>query len=519
MKSSHKNKILMILAVLLLTAGCSEDFLDIGQRGVTSEKDFYKTDDEALQGLMAVYDNLQGMQYIYCATITGLSDEAYAGGGQRGDNGGALEELNEFRVGPANGNVQNLFNLNYNGIYRANKVVDNVTPDTENKRIYIAMAKTMRAFHYFTLVTLWGDVPLVLHELSPSDYAQPRSSVAKVWEQIEKDLNEAILDLPVKNQLPALVKNLASKGTAQSLLGKALLYQKKFSEAAGQFDAVITSQEYNLYGDYSKLTHMESEYSVESIFEVSMITSQSYIGFPGSESSLWIYFASPREPFFQGGTTGVLPGWGFHNPRASLYNAYTAAGDMVRRNATMISEADLIAAGGKLRNVNGQLPYANDGYARLKYVFRSGEGGAPDPRANNGTNTRLIRFADVLLMGAEAHNRKPSPDNTKALQYINRVRDRVALPPLSAGGDALFEAIKNERRLELSFEFVRFQDLIRWGDGAAALANQGKEVPLGTGQVLSIPEAGFKAGKNELLPIPQQEMNVNPNIKVNNPGY
>jgi hypothetical protein len=131
---------------------------------------------------------------------------------------------------------------------------------------------------------------------------------------------------------------------------------------------------------------------------------------------------------------------------------------------------------------------------------------------------RMIRFADVLLMAAEANNRKSSPDDAKALSYVNRVRARVSLSPLASTGDQLFADIKTERQLELAFEGERYLDLIRWGDAANALKDQGKVIPLGNGSELDLSDAGFKTGKNELLPIPSYEINVNKNM-TQNPGY
>ena len=517
MKSKIARYRILFVFIVLMFSSCSESFLDTPQTGVTIESEFYKTDEQALQGLMAVYDQLQGeLTYLYMQMA--LSDECYAGGGQRGDNGGVVEEINEFRFGPSNTGVRNYFSWNYSGIYRANKVIDNVSPDSENKRFYIAIAKTIRAFHYFNLVTSWGEVPLVLHELKAEEYSQPRKSRNLIWAQIEKDLTEAIIDLPVKSELPSLIRNLASRGTAESLLGKVFLFQKKYDAAAEIFLLVINSGEYDLYPDFSKILRPESENGIESVFEVSFTTSKNYITNPGPESSLFVKLSSPRESYFEPGTYGIIPGWGFYNPRESLYDAFNEAKDTVRRKASIISEAELIAAGGKLRNINGNLPYANDGYIKLKYIMYDKDGGLPQSNANNGTNTRIIRYADVLLMAAEANNRKPVPDDIRALKYINRVRSRVSLPALNSTGDALFAAIKNERRLELAFEAVRFMDLMRWGDAYEALKLQGKEVPLGTGSILYFSEAGYKQSKNELLPIPETEMNVNLEM-VQNPGY
>lgn len=518
MKNANYLFVFKLVILIFLLAGCSENFLEVPQRGVTSDCVFYKTDAQTLEALMAVYDQLQGIQFTYFYLHMALSDECYAGGGQRGDNGGVAEEINEFRYGPSNTGIRNNFSWNYTGIYRTNIIIDNVIPDTENKKIYVAIAKAIRAFHYFNLVTLWGDVPLVLHELTPENYSQSRVSSVLIWEQIEKDLNEAIPDLPVKSRMPALIKNLVSKGTAQALLGKAFLFQKKYDEAASQFDLVINSNEYDLYPDYSKILRPESEYGVESVFEVAYTTTKNYIGLPGSESSYFIWFTSPRESYFEGGSLGIIPQWGFYNPHKSIYDAFVEANDTIRRKSSVISEDELIALGGKLRNINGNLPYGCDGFVRLKYVMYDADGRPPQSSANNGTNARVIRYADVLLMAAEANNRKSLPDDAKALQYINKVRQRVKLSNLNVTGTNLFEAIKKERRLELAFESVRFQDLIRWGDAYDFLKDQGKVVPLGTGSFLYFPEAGFKNLKNELLPIPETEMNVNHKM-VQNPGY
>ena len=509
---------LTALLSLMLISGCSEDFLNTPQRGTTSEAEFYRTDAEALQGLMAGYDLLQDVQFSHFYLQMALSDECYAGGGQRGDNGGILEEINEFRFGPSNTRIALSFAWNYRGIYRANKVIDNVLPDSDNKTIYIAIAKVLRAYHYFNLVTLWGDVPLVLHELEPDEYAQPRVTTTEIWTQIEKDLSEAIADLPLKSNMPALIKNLATKGTAQALLGKALLFQNKFDEAAATFEQVINSNQYTLYADYSKILRPVSEYGTESVFEIAYTTSKNYIGLPGIESSTFMLFNSPRESFFEGGSLGIIPGWGFYNPHSSLYNAFIEAKDSVRRKSSIISKDELVQAGGKLTNINGNIPYGSDGYVRLKYVMYKEDGGLPQSSANNGTNSRIIRYADVLLMASEANNRMSVPNDDKALQYINTVRRRVNLTDLNIRGAALFEAIKKERRLELSFESVRYQDLIRWGDAYEVLKDQGKVIPLGTGSVLHFPEAGFRNARNELLPIPEEEMNVNPKMEQNT-GY
>lgn len=516
---SRKLKFLsrLLLVGLLVWASCSKEFLDNPQEGTIPEESFYKTDDQALEALMAVFDLMQGsVQWNHFYIHMGLSDESYAGGGQRGDNGGVLEEINEFRFGPNNRGIRDYFSFNYTGIYRCNKLIDNVARNTENKTYCIAMAKALRAFFYYNLVTLWGDVPLVLHELHPGDYSQPRVASALIWNQIETDLTEAIRDLTVRSEMPETYSNLVSKGTAEAILARALLFEKKYDDALVNLEAIIQSDEYDLIPNYDEIYRPSSEFGPESLFEISLVNNQSYLGWPGSESTLFTVFTSPRQNYFDG--LGIIPGWGFYNPRKSLYDAYTAAGDTMRRDATMITEENLIEAGGKLRDISGNLPYACEGIIRVKYVMYEADGGPPTPRANNGTNPRIIRYADVLLMAAEACNRKAVPDDARALTYINKVRNRVSLPELTLSGEALFQAIKQERRLELAFESVRYIDLLRWGDAPEVLEKQGREIPLGNGSIMYFPEAGFKTGKNEHLPIPEIEMFVNENM-VQNPGY
>jgi starch-binding outer membrane protein, SusD/RagB family len=214
---------------------------------------------------------------------------------------------------------------------------------------------------------------------------------------------------------------------------------------------------------------------------------------------------------------------GFINPHKGLFDAYTSAGDVVRRNANIISPDSLSKIGGKYVTGAGFTPYGSDGYIRLKYQPYLSEGdGAYDwaKFCNNGTNCRMIRYSDVLLMAAEAYNRKSSPDDKLSKTYINLVRNRVKLPNVNSSGDDLFAAIKLERRLELAFEGERFLDLQRWGDAYQALKDQGTSIPDGAGGFLNPAGSGYKQDKNELLPIPEYEMTVNTALSGHqNPGY
>jgi starch-binding outer membrane protein, SusD/RagB family len=523
----------IIVFSLLLSIGCSDSFLDTEQQGVVAVENFYKTDEEALQGILSVYDQFWTMVSGYSnykQTLDLLSDDAYPGGSLRGDYFWG-EELDEFRYGTNNLCFTFAWQQLYQGVYRANVILENVADDSEAKKIIRAEAKAWRAFFDFELVVGWGDVPLINKTLSPSEYAQPRTPKAEIWAQIEKDLSEAITDLPLKSQQANDSKGRFSKGTAQSLLGKAYLFQKKYAEAAAEFQKVIDSGEYDLYPDFSKITRRDSEFGVESIFEVSQPDNASNVN-PNEAAALNALFWMPKGAgWFDPSPQLMIANFGFNimTARLSLWQAYKDAGDSVRRVNTVLSESEVIAMGANLRNPaittpdlpQGTLAYGTDSVLRVKYATWVAESstGFQNYPVNFGVNIRWMRYADVLLMAAEAYNRQPSPDDAKAREYINQVRQRAQLPDLDLSGDALFDAIKLERRLELAFENHRFQDLIRWGDAAIVLKDKGKKTPKGDGTYVEVPEAGFKDPKSWLFPIPESELNVNPKITENNPGY
>lgn len=504
---------ILSLGFTLVAMSCS-DFLDTEQRGVTTQDAFYKTDAEVTEALYAIYNKMQSddLNTFQCKNL--LSDDAIAGGGGRGDNNQG-EELDEFRFGSSNTILRAMFTKYYQMIYTANLLISKIAPESEVKKAAIAEAKTFRAYAYFELVTLWGTAPLVTEPLDPENYAQPNSTIEALWAQIEKDLQEAIPDLPLKSQLSAARKGNISKGTAQSWLGKAYLYQQKYDEAAATLGEVITSNEYSLHPDFSALTRKSSEFGVESIFEVSYADELSTI----TEGNTVVAYCGPRTPWFKAGTSGITEtGWGWCGPRPELYDAFVKAGDEVRRKGTAMSENDLIQEfGGSFRDSEGNLPYGTEGYVRLKHGGFVAETPGEEYHTISGMNFRITRYADVLLMAAEAYNRKSNPDDAKALGYINQVRARAKMSDLASGGNQLFEDIKLERRLELAFEFVRYQDLIRWGDAEDVLANQGKKIPRGDGTYFDFPDAGFKK-RNLLLPFPDTEINVNPNLQQN-PGW
>jgi len=305
-------------------------------------------------------------------------------------------------------------------------------------------------------------------------------------------------------------------------------------------NALIATNEYGLYqlseinNDYTQLFRKSTQFGKESIFEITY-SSARVNDWNNSFGDLWKdpsrtnpsnlvwQLCGPRgDQGFSGGTTGVNGGWGFGYPTIELWKAYKDAGDSIRVQSAILTESQLLAKGGTMGK-DGNFMWGCPGLVRLKYTTWADETSSVAgliPYLDYGSDLRTLRYSDVLLMDAEANLPASPADASTALGQINHVRTRVSLPALTS---LTLDNIKLERRLELSFDGTRYQDLVRWGDAKTVLANQGKLVPTGKriGGVLqfnSNSAAGFKAPKNNMFPIPFNEMSSNPNVKQN-PGY
>lgn len=489
------------VAALLLTGSCSKSFLDQEIPGRLPVDDFYKTDADALQATTAVYDFFSEHYNFGWSSLTLVktfpSDEGNAGGSGPGDQPG-YQTLDDFTFDSQNEAIFGAWRMCYYTIARANLVINKVTPENALRKRLIAECKAIRAYNYLELVSLWGDVPLVLDEMTLSEFkSSPRAPKADVYAQIEKDLNEAIPELPLRSEYGAGNKFRIAKGTAQAILGKALLFEEKWALSAAQFDLVIKSAQYDLEPDFAKVFSKAGEFGIESLLEVNYISNVPYDwgNFPWDngralESNIHIQLMGPRADYYKKAPAdSLIAGWGFNVPRAKLYNAYVAAGDVKRRQNTVMSVAELKAAGGDWTSPTS---WDFDGYLQRKYGSFSGQtngAGGAVPELNYGTNWRLIRYADVLLMAAEAYYRAGNED--RARTELKKVRLRANLGEVTAAGNALFEAIVNERFLELAFEGYRYVDLVRWGRA---------KTELGT--------LGFTEQKNEVLPIPNNDVLV-----------
>lgn len=498
----YKKSLYALAGMLLMATSCTESYLELNPKGEVLEVNFYTTEQQCFEALIATYDPLTwvypwGSWYVMSNVA---SDEALAGGGAIDDRP-EYQEIETFTTSSNNAAVANLWKKNYRGIYRANLLINNDKVKTTAVDNYKAEAKFLRAYYYFELVRFFGDVPLFTNTLTKSEYQQVRRPVTEVYALIETDLKEAIAKLPLKSKLSPDNKFRVNLGAAQALLGKVYLYEKKWAEAAAMFGEVIKSTEYTLEPNYEDNFKASHEFGTESVFEISYTNTKPSVdawGGPNSEGNLDIQLMGPRDLVIPADSSDIQAGWGFAKPSAEMANVFTATD--VRKNATVFSLAWVVAKGGSCSE-----PYQATGYFNRKYAALKGETNALNHDVCYLNNYRIIRYSDVLLMYAEALNESGAADvNGKDVAfYINQVRNRAKLANTTASGkEGLRAAIKLERQLELALEGVRYFDLVRWGDANTILA------PL-----------GYKAVTNGLFPIPQGDIDKSQRSLSQNAGY
>lgn len=498
----YKKSLYALAGLMLIGTSCTEDYLEIKPQGNLLEVNFYETDQQCFEALIATYDPLTwvypwGSWYVISETA---SDEAFAGGGAIDDRP-EYQEIDTYTTSPNNAATANLWKKNYRGIYRANLLINNTKVDDAVVKAYQAEAKFLRAYYYFELVRHFGDVPLITTTLTKSEYKQTRKPVAEVYALIESDLKAAIPALKSKKALVGSDKFRASTGAAQALLGKVYLYEKKWAEAAASFAEVVKSAEYQLEPNYADNFLSSHEFGIESVFEISYTNTKPSVdawGGPNSEGNLDIQLMGPRDLVVPHDTTTIQAGWGFVKPTQTMVDVFGATD--VRKDATVFSVAWLNSIGATCAE-----PYQPTGFFNRKYAAIKGETNALNHDVCYLNNYRIIRYSDVLLMYAEALNESGAADvlGHDVAYYINLVRARAKVANTTATGQAgLRAAIKTERQLELALEGVRYFDLVRWGDASAVLG------PL-----------GYKDVTKGLFPIPQGEIEKSQSTLVQNAGY
>jgi hypothetical protein len=489
-----------------LVSGCTD--LDVTNPNQPSTSTFWRTQSDALQGVNAAYNGL-----LHNGTYgrwLGFAYDIRSDAGRSPSPWADLSNFNKFTLGDYDFEVnRELFIHHYQAIFRANQVVDNVpgiSMDATMRSRIVGEAKFIRGLLYFNLENLFGNVPLVVAASTPQD--QPATAApAAIYAQIEKDLTEAAAALPTAYTGADVGR--ATKGAALALLGKVQLQQLKYAEAAASLAQVIAIPGYDLMANYADNFTAQAENNKESVFEVqfgdrSLLAS----GVRGQNIAKMI---GPCGPGF---CDGRPTRWFFNQ---FFLETTTTGGVDPRLDATIFYNRP----GGM--DVYGQSYVQRYGAGGTEIYFKKyGEYYIPgDQDWDAAINYRVIRYADVLLMYAEALNGLNR--TSEAYPHINRVRARVNLAPLPSGltQAQMRDRILHERLLEFGLEGQRWMDLRRH-NLLSAVVKADAGTPACTPQPYvagcDAEFSSFTANRSELLPIPQTERNLNPNV-TQNPGW
>jgi starch-binding outer membrane protein, SusD/RagB family len=546
--NSMKKIIMTLMIFTALTISCTEDFLDNTPTGTVEEIQFYNSMQSINQAITACYSVLCSREIFddfYLFTMGSIaSDDAEAGGSDLNDRPTA-QSIDQMTHSPADAvfDIEMVWRYAYRGIFFCNQAIKKIPIVLEatgpsNQAALdekMAEARFLRAFYYFVLVQVYGGVPIIDHvQASADEYYLARNSVKEVHDFIQKDLLFARQYLPTKAQ-NGINAGKASSGAANALLAKSYLYESSYAknypvtddrftgcelrwDSALYFaEQVMADPSYELVGingetfdhwwnpgntdAYRYLFTVAGDNCAESVFEIQNLGDQ--LGYDVTRGTYATTFQTPRKYFTNDAQTRENDGWygwGLHVPTDNLVAEFEP-GD-VRIKTAIALPGDSMSTLGGWSVISYSLSCT--GHYGKKYIVsyeefygnRSTDGESP-------INIRQIRFADVVLMAAEAALERG--DNVTARDYINMVRTRARMagggsvdtdPPANLTGTVTLDDLIHERRVELALEGHRFFDLVRWG-----IADE-----LIQGTLEGGPSVHFVAGKHEFYPIPEAEI-------------
>lgn len=522
-----KNKIVLIMAVavVLITVGCQKK-LDIPNPNVPTTDVVWKTADYAQRGVNAIYSTYHRVGLSRNQFFINIirSDEGLSAS----PNTALVTNFDQFLVTDYNFfERRSLYQDCYVGIDRCNQVLDNVPNidmDTALKTQLLGEATFMRGLFYYYLAEYWGNVPLLLHTSMLTDLTIPNTPRDSVFAQVEADCAKAATMLPVSYNAANVGR--ATKGAAYALLGKAYMQERKWQEAANALAHLVTGDlqsVYDLMPNYRDNFIETTENNKESVFEFqNAMNPNDRFDDDVNANPDYLNYGTSIEPFFA--PRGTDP-FGFTDGQARRWVVW----EFLKEQTVSGQRDPRLEASFLYDSTDPRGPDYTVFYGKPFDSLHYPDGPADQPGTINtvcfrklltdatsntssfhsGNNYRFIRFADVLLLYAEALNN--TGQTAQAYQYVDRVRQRAGLAPLSTVMPGLsqqqfLEQLKHERITELSGEGHRWEDLDRWGDLGPQLASRDAGF------------ANFKVGRDELLPIPQQDIDADPNLKQN-PGY
>ena len=517
-----KKLIFIFIATGSLFLSSCNDWLLEETPGVTLLEDYFTVGKTAIQStngayvpLMWEFNNTYFPEWFIGDVA---SDDALKGGQSVGDMADVYDFEN-FKTNSNNTFLLDFYRAQYQGISRCNLALqqiplmktDSVMNESVQKRL-IGELKFLRAMYYFRLVRVFGGVPKTTEPINSSaDWKQPRATAAEIYNLILSDLEDANSGLWKKSEYSAADLGRATKGAAQAMLLKTNLYLKNYADAKRWGDSIMLSNEYSLVADYASNFTLAGENGPESVFEIQYMTdptSDYGSGNGFTRGTFTVILTRSRSSKIGGG-------WGFNKPTQNLYNEYEA-GDP-RRDATILNPTNAEI------ETPAQEIYLGSRYLNRKYALLNPDNSVIklDHPTRGAINNKVIRYADVLLMYAEACCELNNLPAAKAAleQVRSRARGANAILPAFPYGTYtdnqtdLRKAIRHERRVELAMEGHRWFDLCRWGT-VKEVMDAYKATETAEAQAEMAP---FIANKHELFPIPSQEIDLNPMDQ--NPNY
>jgi len=475
-----KSTFYLLLLSFLMLFSC-RDILDKDPLGILDAGSFFQTSDDAVQGINAAYESLlfnNANNNFYWAFAEVTSDEAIAGGD--GSRAGIIE-LDFFTYTPRTQEFNDFWKVNYNGISQCNTVIEKVPAiemDEILKNRILGEAYFLRAYYYFLLTQVFGDVPLLIRITPPDELKIPRTPKAEIYDQIVEDCDQAADWLPV--EYPSAETGRATKGSAYALAAKAFIYEKNWTSALEYITKVKDLGIYALVADYQDNFTNETQNNSESVWEIQHTNLELGVG-----NFLNQWWRSKK-----------VDGYGFAEVTPKFVAAFEP-GDPRRKFTVAMNNEDYF---GHIYKPS----YSSTGYGVRKYL----QVDTTVTQVSDGDiNYTAIRYAEVLLWEAEALAELGQVQEAQGPLEEVRARaraqsddpDNTLLPILTTDKNDMIDSIRHERQVELGFEMHRFFDLVRWGIAADLIPD-------------------FQSGKHEVFPLPQTEIDLNTSL-VQNPGY
>jgi hypothetical protein len=475
-------------AVLLFAAACN--VLDVKPKGVYTSGNYWRNQDDALDGITGIYQVLLEEDYMGFNeyVFDNCSDDQIRGGDHDQD-----KYIEGFAFDAGNSSLRVGWRWKYEEINRANNAllyipkITDIDPAIKNR--CLGEAYFLRAFAYWRLMLIYGEVPIVSEEdMAAGTYNKPKSGIDTVRRQIESDLLQAADLLP--ESYDAANKGRVSKGAAWGLLCKLYMYWEKLDKAIEYGTKVTTNTNYALASKYVDNFNIATGNNSEMLFAAQSENSWGYSDF--------VTYHVPRQ----------WGGWSFFFPTKDLVDEYEI--DDERKDVSIMKSGDKVDIGTEIVTYDPSL--SETGYHYRKFCRWTTDGGL-----DKSQKTPFLRSADVYLLVAEAKIRTQGPGAGDA--ELNAVRTRAGLPALSG---AAMPALMHERRMELAGENERHQDLMRWDKvklvDIVEIYKHPKLAYNGT-PVREYAVRIFVRPKNYYFPIPQQEIDRSKGVLVQNPNY